>query len=65
MFSAPPHQKFLGSNVLCIPLVHALRPIDKKVWALSLVKVTLCDGLRQSIRQVIELWSALMSKPHD
>jgi hypothetical protein len=65
MFSALPRQKFLGSNVLCIPLVHASRPIDKKVWALSLVKVTLCDGLHHSIGQVTELWSALMSKPHE
>ncbi len=45
--SAPPCQKFLGSNVLCILLVHVLQPIDRNICALSLVNVTLCDGLRQ------------------
>jgi hypothetical protein len=64
MFFAAPHQKFLESNILCIPLVHASQPIDKKIWTLSLLKVTPCDRLCHSIGQVIELWSALMSKPH-
>jgi hypothetical protein len=63
-FSAPPRQKFLGSIVLCIPFVHTSQPIDKKVCALSLVKVTSWDGLRQCMGQVIEVRFALMAKPN-
>jgi hypothetical protein len=65
IFSAPPRQNFLGSNVLCIPLVHVSQPIARNVWALSHVNVTLGDGLRQSSRQVIELGLASTSKPHE
>ncbi len=47
IFSAPPCQKFLGSYVLCIPLVHTSQPIDRNVCALSLVNVTSWDSLHQ------------------
>jgi hypothetical protein len=64
IFSTPPHQKFLGSNVLRISLLHVLRPIARNVWELSRMNVTSWDGLGQPRGQVIEVWSSSTSKPH-